>query len=224
MGIIPTYMIPVLDRTLAPYALSGAAQALVPPFFSPSSSDLPPAFVSEFHDLGAQVGKGVIPASGLVVLHRGETRNPVVFAMSTSYTLVVLIFLLGVVFAVVRLLLARGRKVVRRLPWDGGIQRLLPEMTYTATGFSSPVSVIFDAILHPTAMEETRETIYAHFRTAIRRGSREEAHILERMVFQPLVACALAISNFCARMHNGKLNAYVTYVLVVLLAVLLLTV
>jgi hydrogenase-4 component B len=224
MGIIPTYMIPVLDRTLAPYALSGAAQALVPPFFSPSSSDLPPAFVSEFHDLGAQVGKGVIPASGLVVLHRGEARNPVVFAMSTSYTLVVLIFLLGVVFAVVRLLLARGRKVVRRLPWDGGIQRLLPEMTYTATGFSSPVSVIFDAILHPTAMEETRETIYAHFRTAIRRGSREEAHILERMVFQPLVACALAISNFCARMHNGKLNAYVTYVLVVLLAVLLLTV
>lgn len=223
LGVAPTYIIPVLDRTLAPYAVSGAAQALVQPFFRPASSGLPPNFVSEFHDLGAQVGKGVLPEPGLVVLHRGGERNPVVFAMSTSYLLVVLIFLLGASFAAVRLWLARARKVVRGPPWDGGIQHLLPEMTYTATGFSSPVSVIFDAVLHPTATEETRETIYAHFRTAIRRGNREEAHVLERLVFQPLAWAAMAIGNLCARMHNGKLNAYVTYVLIALLAVLLLT-
>ena len=223
LGVAPTYIIPMLDRTLAPYAVSGAARALIPPFFRPASSGLPPNFVSEFHDLGAQAGKGVLPGPGLVVLHRGGKRNPVVFAMSTSYLLVVLIFLLGASFAVVRLWLARERKVVRGPPWDGGIRRLLPEMTYTATGFSSPVSVIFDAVLHPTAIEETRETIYAHFRTAIRRGSREEAHILERLVFQPLARAAMALGNLCARMHNGRLNAYVTYVLIALLAVLLLT-
>lgn len=223
LGIAPTYMIPVLDRTLAPYAVSGATQALVPPFFRPASSGLPPNFVSEFHDLGAQVGKGLLPVSGLVVLHRGGERNPVVFAMSTPYTLVVLIFLLGISFAAVRLFLARGRTVAVKPPWDGGLQRLLPEMTYTATGFSSPVSVIFHAVLHPTAIEEARETIYEHFRTAIRRGGRKEPHVLERLVFQPLVWGAVGISNLCARIHNGRLNVYVTYVLIALLAVLLLT-
>ncbi|MBV8174502.1 MAG: metallophosphoesterase, partial [Verrucomicrobia bacterium] len=42
---------------------------------------------------------------------------------------------------------AVGRRTVsRRACWDGGIGRLLPEMTYTATGFSNPVRVIFQAI------------------------------------------------------------------------------
>ncbi|HEY7307294.1 MAG TPA: proton-conducting transporter membrane subunit [Bryobacteraceae bacterium] len=220
-GVAPTYVIPVLDRTLGPYIGSGAEQALVPPFFTPRASELPPNFLSEFHDLGAQVGKGLLPGPGLVVLHRGGDRNPVVFAMSTSYTFIVLLLLLGSSFLIIRLWLTRGRSVVRRLPWDGGLQRLLPAMTYTATGFSSPVSVIFHAVLHPTATEETRETIHEHFRTAIRR-QRRDLHILEWLVFKPLASSTAAIANACARMHSGRLNAYVAYVLITLLGILLL--
>ncbi len=221
LGIAPTWIIPTLDRALAPYALSGAAQALVPGFFHPSSSGLPLDFLSDFHNLGAQIGKGFLPVSGLVVLHRGGERNPVVFAMSTAYTLIVLILLLVITFLVVRFWLARARTIVRKPPWAGGIQNLLPEMTYTATGYSSPVSVIFNAILHPRTIQETREVIYTHFRTAINRGKREESHILERFIYQPLMKGALAVGNLCARMHNGKLNTYVAYVLIVLLVVLL---
>ena len=222
LGVAPTWVIPAIDRTLAPYAVSGATEALVPPFLSPATPGLPPGFVREFHDLGAQIGKDVVPASGLVVLHRGGASNPVVFAMSTAYTLVVLILLLAIVFVVVRFWLARGRSVSRELPWAGGIERLLPEMTYTATGYSSPVSVIFNAILHPGAVPETRQVIYEHFRTEIRRSDRaEEGHILERLIFTPLTRGALAVGKLCARMHNGRLTAYVAYVLVVLLSVLL---
>jgi hypothetical protein len=43
-------------------------------------------------------------------------------------------------------------------------------MTYTATGFSNPVRVIFRAIFRPTIVEDTRETVAEHFRTAIRRS------------------------------------------------------
>ncbi len=221
LGVAPTWVIPVLDGALAPYAVSGATQALVPPFLNPATPGLPPDFVHDFHDLGAQIGAGIVPASGLVVLHRGGARNPVVFAMSTAYMLVVLVLLLAIVFAVVRFWLARGRTAVRRPLWAGGIQQLRPEMTYTATGYSSPVSVIFNAILHPGAAPETREVIYEHFRTEIRRGDREESHILDRLIFTPLAQGAMAIGNLCAKMHNGKLNTYVTYVLIVLLAVLL---
>lgn len=221
LGIAPTLVIPTLDRMLTPYGLSGAAQALVPGFFYPATSGLPSDFLKDFHNLGAQLGKGLLPIPGLVVLHRGGSVNPVVFAMSTAYTLIVLLLLLFITFLVVRFLLSRGRTVVTRPPWSGGIQHLLPEMTYTATGYSSPVSVIFNAILHPREIQETREVVYSHFRTEIRRGKREEAHILERWLFQPLMEGALAFGNMCAKMHNGRLTTYVAYVLIVLLAVLL---
>jgi hydrogenase-4 component B len=219
LGVTPTWTVPVLDGALATITGVHATESLVPPFFTTGASRLPPQFVSEFHDLGAQIGKGLVPASGLVVLHRGGERNPVVFAMSTAYTLGVFVVLLAVVFAVSRLWLLRKRTVVRRPRWDGGVVRLLPEMAYTATGFSSPVRVIFDAVFHPTTVEDAKETIHEHFRTAIRR-SHGQVHVLERLLFRPLATAAESLANACARMHNGRLNAYVAYVLVALLVVL----
>ena len=65
------------------------------------------------------------------------------------------------------------------------MRRLLPEMTYTATGFSNPVRVIFDAIFRPTTVEDTRETVAEHFRMAIRR-EKERVHLVDRLVFQPV--------------------------------------
>ncbi len=102
LGILPTYVIPVLDRAVVPLVHASAVAALVPPFFAPRPEEqgLPPAFVSEFHDLGAQIGRNALPGRGLVVLHRGEEQNPVVFAMSTSYMAVVLALVLAASFAV----------------------------------------------------------------------------------------------------------------------------
>ena len=80
-------MIPVIDTAVTPLSKASATAALVPPFFSAGvqrQEGMTPAFLSEFRDLGAQVGADVVPGRGLVVLHRGEERNPVVFAMSTS--------------------------------------------------------------------------------------------------------------------------------------------
>src|SRR5208283_2428223 len=99
------------------------------------------AFLSEFHDLGAEVGRGVLPGRGLVVLHRGEERNPVVFAMSTSYMLVALAGIIALIFAAFNLL-TRARGLTRGAAWDGGLRNLTPGVTYTATGFSNPVRVI----------------------------------------------------------------------------------
>jgi len=222
LGVLPTFVISTLDGVLVPLTQASAVDALVPPFFASSSAhaQLPSEFAAEFHDLGAQVGQQVVPGQGLVVMHRGGAQNPVVFAMSTSYLFPVLLGLLGTTFIVVRLGLARHRCVVRQPRWDGGIRRLLPEMTYTATGFSNPVRVIFDAILRPTT-KDTRETVAEHFRTAIRRH-RQEVHIVDRCVIAPLRYGALKIANSLAAMHHGRLNAYVAYSLLTLLLVLVL--
>jgi hydrogenase-4 component B len=223
LGVTPTYVIPILDGAIAPIAHEArAADALVPPFFADNvhHGELPTAFVADFHALGAQVGDSVMPGRGLVVMHRGGAANPVVFAMSTAYMAVVLALMLLATYVVFRLVVARSRAVERREVWAGGIRRLLPEMTYTGTGFSNPVRVIFEAVFRPTTEEDTRETVGLHFRAAIRR-TRVENHVLDRLVLNPIADGALWISNGFARMHHGFLNAYVLYGLSALIVALL---
>jgi len=228
LGVLPTYMIPALGRQLQPCLpqCEAGADALVSPFFVSNPAQggrpqgLPPAFVKDFHDIGAQVGQNVLPGRGLVVLHRGGAANPVVFAMSTSYMVIVLIALLLLTFVIVRLWLTRRRKLERRTRWDGGVRRLLPEMTYTATGFSNPVRVIFDAVFRPTTVSDTRETVADHFRTAIRR-ERVAVHVMDRWLIRPARNAVANLARRLAAMHHGHLNAYAAYVLLALLAALL---
>ncbi len=219
-GVLPTYIIPALTPATSSLAGVSASDALVPPFFAsnPAHDTLPQAFVDDFHNLGAQVGQSVLPGRGLVVLHRGGTENPVVFAMSTSYSLVVLMVLLLGTYVVVRLWLTRRRTLARRTRWDGGVRNLLPEMTYTATGFSNPVRVIFDAVFRPTTVEDTRETVAEHFRTAIRR-ERVAVHVVDRFAVQPAKDAAMKLANKLAAMHHGRFNAYAAYALLILLIV-----
>ena len=221
LGILPTYVIPVLDRAALPLAHASATAALVPPFFSSpmqQQESLPPAFLTEFHDLGAEVGRQALPGRGLVVLHRGEARNPVVFAMSTSYMLVVLTIVLTVSF-VAFWLPTRTRSVTRAAPWDGGLRRLWPGITYTATGFSNPVRVVFQVLLRPAGVEDSTEAVARHFRTAIRRDH-TDVHIVDRLVLGPPILALRSAADVVRKMHVGHVNAYAAYVLITLLLVL----
>jgi len=220
LGVLPTYVIGGLDHAVQPLAHGSASTVLVPPLFAGSRGHnaLPPAFTSEFHDIGSQVGQSIVPGPGLVIMHRGGTANPVIFAGAPTYLLFVLAGLLLIAFLVIPGWLARGRTVTRRVCWDGGIRRLLPEMTYTATGFSNPVRVIFQAIFRPTIVEHTRETVAEHFRTAILRDI-VTVHVVDRVMLDPAKNAMQRGARFFARMHHGRLNAYVSYVLVSLLVV-----
>ena len=222
LGVLPTYVIPVLNYELKPLIDQGTTGTLVPPFFTsgPAHDELPSAFVSDFHKLGAQVGQSLLPGRGLVVLQRGGASNPVVFAMSTFYAAIALVlFLLVTWFVATRT--TRGRKVERGELWAGGIPRLLPEMTYTATGFSNPVRVVFQAIFRPAIVEDARKTVAVHFRTAILRR-REETHLVDRLFFHPVGDAVEWLARLLARMHHGRLNSYVAYSVLFLLLILLL--
>jgi hydrogenase-4 component B len=222
LGILPTYVIPVMNRTVNPLVHTDVVDDLVPPFFTigKSNARFSAPFVSEFHDLGAQVGRSVLPGRGLVVLHQGGEKNPVIFAMSTAYTLVVLILLIGGTFMVAAWL-GRKRRVSRRPVWDGGLRQLLPDMTYTATGFSNPVRVVFDAVFRPTTREDVRDTVADHFRTAIG-GDRDEVHLVDRLIYRPTTRFLRWSANSVGRLHVGKINAYAACVLLTLLLFLLL--
>jgi hydrogenase-4 component B len=222
LGILPAYVIPVLNRAVQPLAEASATSSLVPPFFTANSSnqELPPAFLQDFHNLGAQSGRKVLPGRGLVILLRGSAENPVVFAMSPSYSFIALAIMLFIAWFVVTRL-TRQRATARRELWAGGIPRLFPEMTYTATGFSNPVRVVFQAVFRPNITEDTRQTVAVHFRTAIRRR-RDETPVVDRLFLRPIGQAMSGIARFLAGMHHGRLNAYVAYVLGFLLIILFL--
>ena len=211
LGILPTYVIPVLDRAVQPLAGASATAALVPPFFTATSEnqELPAGFLQDFHNLGAQTGAGAIPGRGLVILLRGSEQNPVVFAMSPSYSLIALAVLLLLAWFVTSRL-TRQRATSRQEVWAGGIPRLLPEMSYTATGFSNPVRVVFQAIFRPNIVEDTRETVSVHFRTAILRR-RDETHLVDRLFLHPIGDAISWVARSLAAMHHGRLDAYVSY-------------
>lgn len=220
LGILPTYVIPVLNRAVQPLAGASATAALVPPFFTATAANhqIPAAFLRDFRNIGAQVGHSWGPGRGWVLLVRGMKRNPVIFAASPTYSLFALAIFLFCTWALVGLV-TRKRKAVRKEVWAGGIPRLLPAMTYTATGFSNPVRVVFQAIFRPNIVEDTRETVAVHFRTAILRR-REEVHLVDRLFFHPVGKAIGWMAKLLAGMHHGRLSAYVAYLIVFLLLVL----
>ena len=220
LGILPTYVLPVISHGAADLLGANAiSAALVPPFFKPNAppNPLPADFVAAFHSLGAQIGMG-LPGRGWVVMLRGGAANPVVFAMSTTYLLFIVALLLAVTYGVVRFV-TRKRQLSRSRVWAGGLSPLLPEMTYTATGFSNPVRVIFEAIFNPTEVENERETIHEHFRSAIRR-KREDVFFADRLLTTPVERATRGIAALLARMHHGRLSTYVGYALGTLILVL----
>ncbi len=222
LGILPTYVIPVLNSAVEPMVGASATSSLVPSFFTATATNqqLPSAFLQDFHNIGAQVGGKVLPGKGLVILVRGAERNPVIFASSPSYSFIALGIFLLLTWFIVRQS-TRKRRVVRNELWAGGIPRLLPEMTYTATGFSNPVRVVFQAIFRPNIIEDTRDTVAVHFRTAILRR-REEMHLVDRLFFHPVGDAISWFARLLAGMHHGRLNAYVAYTLGFLVLILFL--
>lgn len=140
LGVLPTYVIPTIDRAVV--LPESASAALVPPFFSADAQrqeNVPGGFLAEFHDLGAQVGRDVLPGRGLVVLLRGEERNPVVFAMSTSDMLVAFAVILVLVFVVFQLL-SRPQRGSRTLHASSSRPSYVPRRVRTV---SKPLLDIF---------------------------------------------------------------------------------
>lgn len=128
-------------------------------------------------------------------------------------------FILALTFAGFRL--ATRRRTCRRGPvWAGGLTRLTPEITYTATGFSNPVRVVFQAILKPVSAEESTEAVAQHFRTAIRRNQ-VDVPFIDRLVLGPPVRLLGQAANLVRKLHVGHVNAYAGYVLATLLLVLI---
>jgi hydrogenase-4 component B len=114
-----------------------------------------------------------------------------------------------------------GRTQVRIGPtWDCGLRGLTPQMEYTATGFSKPIRMIFKALFRPRR-EVQREYDYSPY---FAKTLRFESHIEEAFVtrlYRPLNQTILRLSQRMRALQAGSIQAYLIYIFVTLLLLLL---
>ena len=104
--------------------------------------------------------------------------------------------------------------------WDCGLKGLTPQMEYTATGFSKPIRMIFKALFRPRR-EVQREYDYSPY---FAKTLRFESHIEEAFVtriYRPLNRGILRMSRRMRALQAGSLQAYLIYIFITLLLLLM---
>lgn len=186
----------------------------------------------------AAVLLGVLPVLGLRLLRpvtqdlSGEALKPTfglsnaadVASAAGSYAPLLVIAGLVVVgslpWLLARLLTGPGRERVAPT-WVCGI-RLEPRMQYTATGFAKPIRLIFQAVIRPQRNVELEQPVSRFFVQAVRYEEGVQP-IYERQLYQRAVGLLLYGSRRVRALQSGSTRAYLAYLFVTLLAVLILT-
>lgn len=187
--------------------------------------------------LGA-VGLGIFPVAALRLLEPittdltgqaitpsfGLTNLASLATAASSYAPLLLIAGLAVVgllpWLIARLLTGRGRARISPT-WVCGV-RLEPRMQYSATGFAKPIRLIFQALIRPQRTIELEQPVSRFFVRSVRYEERVQP-IYERHLYQRAVGVLLGFSRRMRTLQSGSTRAYLAYLFVTLLVVLVLT-
>jgi hydrogenase-4 component B len=115
-----------------------------------------------------------------------------------------------------------GRRTKIRLgpTWDCGLRGLTPHMEYTATGFSKPIRMVFKALFRPRRDLQREYDFSPYFATTIRFESHVE-EVFQTRIYRPLNRLVLRVSRRLRALQAGSIQAYLIYIFVTLLALLL---
>jgi len=180
----------------------------------------PTAFLTLFDPITRQLTGQPLPAflsraGGLVLGNTQELGGTV----STLGMLLLGICLLPIPL-VLWLFFGRGTRTWIGPTWDCGLRGLTPAMEYTATGFSKPIRMIFKALFRPRR-EVQREYDYSPY---FAKTLRFESHIEEAFVtriYRPLNRAILRLSRRMRALQAGSIQAYLIYIFITLLLLLI---
>jgi hydrogenase-4 component B len=110
---------------------------------------------------------------------------------------------------------------VRRVPTWGCGGELSARTEYTATAFSKPLMMIFRAVYRPTRQVEALAEVSPYFPQEVRYRSEIEP-TFERYVYGPLVRGVLRVADGMRVLQAGSLHAYLAYVMVLVVSLVLL--
>jgi hydrogenase-4 component B len=145
--------------------------------------------------------------------------NPAGGTVSTLGIAAIGLGLLCVPFAL-RLIFSRDARCRIGPTWDCGLQGLTPQMEYTATGFSKPIRMIFKALFRPHREVQREYDFSPYFAKTIRFEAHVE-EVFETRIYRPLNRWVLRFSRRMRALQAGSIHAYLIYIFITLLALLL---
>jgi hydrogenase-4 component B len=164
---------------------------------------------------GLQISQQLTLANGLVLSGVNQ-------AGGTVSTLGIAVLGVGLLFIPFALWLVFGQKTKTRIgpTWDCGLKGLTPRMEYTATGFSKPIRMIFKALFRPRREVQREYDFSPYFTTSIRFEAHVE-EVFETRIYRPLQRQVLRLSRRMRALQAGSLQAYLIYIFITLLLLLL---
>ena len=104
--------------------------------------------------------------------------------------------------------------------WDCGLPGLTADNEYTATGFSKPFRMIFSALYRPRREIQAEYEVSPYYPTSIRFESEIEPSFEKRM-YDPFRDWLYRAAGRMRSVQAGSIHAYLAYIFVALLALLL---
>ena len=121
---------------------------------------------------------------------------------------------------VLRLWLGRGTRARLGPTWDCGLKGLTPRMEYTATGFSKPLRMIFRGLFRPRREVQAEFEFSRYFATTLRFESSIEETFVKRL-YTPLNHGILKLARRMRAIQAGSVQAYLLYIFITLLLLLI---
>jgi hydrogenase-4 component B len=166
--------------------------------------------------VGVRVSSSLVTANGFV-LTAGSARSGTVSTVGIT----ILLLVVGLIPAL--LLMLRGRVRRRRTTgptWDCGLPGLTADNQFTATAFSKPLRMIFSALYRPRREIQAEYEVSPYYPTAIRFESEIEP-TFEKRLYGPLKDATLAIAGRLRAIQAGSIHAYLAYIFIALILLLL---
>ncbi|HEX2972969.1 MAG TPA: proton-conducting transporter membrane subunit, partial [Tepidisphaeraceae bacterium] len=115
-----------------------------------------------------------------------------------------------------------GRKAKTHIgpTWDCGLRGLTPRMEYTATGFSKPIRMIFRTLFRPRREIQAEFEFSRYFATNVKFESHIE-ETFEHRLYRPLNRFILRFSRRMRALQAGSIQAYLIYIFITLLLLLM---
>ena len=211
LGVLPTFVIPALDRVTTALLGQSVLNQVVPPLFTSHPGDY-----QLLVTLGGALFKGWLPVNGLVVIAAPAFST----IDSPSYLFLAELLLIGLVMLALRAIRPLGVRRVGRV-WAGGIPRFEASMTYTGLAYSNPLRLIFHSF-YRSRVESKAVSAAARHREGQITYQQEIPPPFERGLYQPLLKLAEKVTRPVRFIQSGNLNQYVLYIFLIVLIVLIL--
>jgi hydrogenase-4 component B len=162
-----------------------------------------------------------VHASSAMVMARGLALSPGTYHGGTISTVgMALLFLVAGVAIALPLAMRWKRRSVIGPAWDCGLPGLTADNEYTATAFSKPLRLIFSALYRPRREIQAEYEVSPYYPRALRFESEIESTFVKHF-YEPLMLRIMATANRMRAIQAGSINAYLAYIFITLILLLL---